>query len=106
MTPAKTAYYVQREADSKGAYVKFVDRDRIANTVRAGYGKSRGAEALLRYPDGSMRMLTEVEMARVQSFPEEYVFLGGQTAAYMQIGNAVPPALAYHIGRVIKRHAP
>lgn len=103
MAPAKRQYYLDRHARSKGQYVKFVRRDQIARTVRAGYGKSRGAEALLLYDDDAMRMLTEVELARIQSFPEGYVFTGGHIAAYTQIGNAVPPALAKSIGECVVR---
>ena len=44
--------------------------------------------------DITHRMLTARELARATSFPDDYVFCGGDTAAKKQIGNAVPPALA------------
>lgn len=44
--------------------------------------------------DITYRMLTARELAAATSFPENYVFCGGDTAAKKQIGNAVPPVLA------------
>ncbi|MBL8378449.1 MAG: DNA cytosine methyltransferase [Burkholderiales bacterium] len=43
------------------------------------------------------RVLSLREAARLQSFPDSFVFLGSQTAISTQIGNAVPPLLAYQI---------
>jgi DNA (cytosine-5)-methyltransferase 1 len=43
------------------------------------------------------RVLTPREAARLQSFPDSFEFLGSQSAINTQIGNAVPPLLAYQI---------
>jgi DNA (cytosine-5)-methyltransferase 1 len=47
------------------------------------------------------RGLSPREAARVQTFPDDYIFYGPQNKWYMQIGNAVPVKLAENIGRAI-----
>lgn len=48
------------------------------------------------------RFLTPREAAACQSFPNDFIFHGSQTAVFRQIGNAVPPLLARALGEVIK----
>jgi len=48
------------------------------------------------------RTLTVREAARLQTFPDWYRFAGPPSAAFRQIGNAVPPALGEHIGRAVQ----
>ncbi len=49
------------------------------------------------------RGLTPREAARIQSYPDDYLFLGAYTKTYQQIGNSVPPLMSKRIGEALKK---
>ena len=53
-------------------------------------------------PPKSLRRITVEEAARLQTFPSNLKFHGSQSSQYRQIGNAVPPLLAYHIATTMR----
>jgi DNA (cytosine-5)-methyltransferase 1 len=68
--------------------------DEPAKTLKAGDHGVPGGENMLAYPDGSVRYFTVRESARLQTFPDWYLFPISWTESMRQIGNAVPVTLA------------
>lgn len=49
-----------------------------------------------------IRSFTVCEAARIQSFPDHFIFTGSQVQQFAQVGNAVPPLLAEAVGLTLK----
>jgi len=53
-------------------------------------------------PEARLRRLTVEEAAAIQTFPSDMDWCGPQSARYRQIGNAVPPVLAWHVAQAVR----
>ncbi len=73
--------------------------DLPARTLMAHLGKDTYSH--IHYDSAQARTITVREAARLQSFPDGFHFSGTMNPAFRQIGNAVPPLLAYAVGRRI-----
>lgn len=81
-----------------GAYGR-LSWDRPTMTITTRFDTPAGGRFI--HPEKD-RTLTPREAARVQSFPDSFEFLGNKTIVCKQIGNAVPPKMAYFLAYVVK----
>lgn len=76
--------------------------DEPSKTLKAGVHGVPGGENMLLLSDGSVRYFTIRESARLQTFPDNFVFSSSWTESMRQIGNAVPVTLAEHLATKLK----
>ena len=50
------------------------------------------------------RRFTPREVARIQSFPEDFKLVGSETAQYRALGNAIPPVMFWYVANSVSRH--
>lgn len=106
--------------ESKREFVLYLQRHPTKKQTQKALVSDEPAPAALSIPDDAchydereLRTLTVREMARIQSFPDSFVFrskvtTGGkmrrfEVPQYTQVGNAVPPLLGYALGCAVKK---
>lgn len=87
-----------RGGGSRSTYYGRLRPDAPAYTISTYFNRpGNGCHLHYDYAGGQHRVISQREAARLQSFPDNFVFTGSRTAVSNQIGNAVPPLLAYQI---------
>jgi DNA (cytosine-5)-methyltransferase 1 len=77
--------------------------DRPAKALKAGDHGVPGGENTLRYEDGSVRYFSVRECARLQTFPDNWIFEGSWTESMRQLGNAVPVQMCEVVAKRLKQ---
>ena len=77
------------------------NRRLVAN--RPGYTMRAECHGNIQFHYSRPRRISMREAARIQSFPDEFVFPVGIRSTERQIGNAVPPVLAWHVARAVQK---
>ena len=73
-----------------------VSKDKISPTMRAEHHGN------IEFHWNGKRRLSAREAARIQTFPDDFIFYPSTSSAYKQIGNAVPPALGWNIAKSVE----
>lgn len=102
VTKSQDEYIAKYEKVSACANPRDLHMDKPARTVTCrNLAGATGDMLRIKLSDGRRKRLSVREGARLQSFPDWFNFSGSQAAQYKQIGNAVPPLMAYHIAKGI-----
>lgn len=81
---------------NKGQGNSVISKNDFAPTMRAEHHGN------IEFHYNGQRRLSAREAARIQSFPDDFIFYPSTSSAYKQVGNAVPPVFAWHIAQSIQ----
>lgn len=103
LTPQQDAYIAEYERKSDCINPRDLYADRPARTITCrNLAGATSDMQRVKLPDGRRRRIVQREAARLQSFPDWFEFCGNETQQFTQIGNAVPPLLAYQLALAVK----
>ena len=104
LTPEQDAYIAEYERKSHCARPRDLHPDIPSRTVTCrNLAGATSDMQRVRLPDGRRRRITVREAARLQSFPDSFEFCGNEVQQFTQIGNAVPPLLAYRLALAVRK---
>jgi len=92
----------RRESMNKG---RAQDLSKPCNTVGAHLAKVslNSTDPVLKEGE-KYRRFTPREVARIQSFPENFELVGSEAAQYRALGNAIPPVLFWYVANAVKEN--
>ncbi len=96
--PNHTQYSKAKNYGSHLQGNKPIKRDFPSPTIRAQHHGN------IEFHYNEHRRLTVRECLRIQSFPDDFELIGSASKAYVQVGNAVPPLLAWHLSKQVKNY--
>lgn len=100
--PQETIKRIASTPQGKPMYSKFKQRIRLASNLPSPTQLAGGIRPQFQFGHPTQnRGLTIRERARIQSFPDSYVFKGGIVQERVQTGNAVPPLMIYNVTKLI-----
>lgn len=104
LSESQDKYIAAYEAKSGCSTPRDLHADRPARTLTCrNLAGATSDMHRVKLPDGRRRRITAREAARLQTFPDWFDFSGNETKQFTQIGNAVPPLMAYKLALELKK---